>query len=292
MESLDAIFSSAAKAAPSESAPVQEAAVATDVKTAEPVAAEKPAIEAAAAPSAAKTPEPAKVEETAEQIAERTRNEKGQFIKADEVAALRKGLESERKQRQDERKRREELEKQIRDRDAAAAPKTDIFENPDKALDERFDPKLQRIQEAHNAEMIALYEDLARAKFSDFDAVMDEIKAEAEEDPALAQSIMAQLVSHRNKPEALYKLVVNRREMKAVGGDLSKYKDTVTAEFKTKIGTLEAENKALKAQLDNLGKVPSSLNSEPSATRAAVEKQAAEPKSLEDIFKPRKRRSA
>lgn len=280
------------------------AATTTDVKTATTAAADKPAKEAAAATSAAKTPEQtaaaAKDEpadktgesETEAQAAERTRNEKGQFAKpSDEVAALRKAATEERRKRQEAERERDEARKAKE----GEAPKKDFLEDPEGAFQERLTP----IQQKYESELFELREELVRAKHDDYDDVVNELMEEAKADPALAVQLNAQFNAAGRKPQFLYTFATNRREMKAVGGDLGKYKETIKTEFKTKISTLEAkvstmeaENKALKTQLENVGKVPDSLNSASSAARAAVQAEALDDEPLGDILKSRKRRSA
>jgi len=286
MDSLADILSGADESASSESTPEPAKAAATDVKPAEP------AKEAPAAPSAAKTEVKAdevKTEEvkTAEAEAERTRNEKGQFAKPDEIKALQQGLA-------EERRKRQESERKLREIEAAKKtdePKKDFWEDPEAALEERLSPREEKLRLESESRFFTLCEDLARDKHADYEDVVNELLTEAQEDASLGSQVFAQAKAARNPAEFLYKFSLNRREMKVVGGDLGKYKETVTAEFKTKISALEAENKALKTQLDNIGKVPSSLNAEPSASRAAVEKESVENEPLGEIFKPRKRRA-
>ena len=281
----------------SESASTPDKAATTDVKTAEPVK------EATAAPSAAKTTE-AKLEvktektdakaddkpvETEAERVERTRNEKGQFAKTeDEIKALRTAMQA-------ERRRAQEAERRLKEKEDAAkkadTPKTDFWENPEAAVEERLTAREQTLKTETESRFFNLCEDLAKEKHKDYDDVVSEFFTEAEADPSLGAQVFAQARNSRNPAEFLYQYAVNRREMKAVGGDLGKYKETLTAPLNTKIGALEAEIKALKTQLDNIGKVPSSLNAEPSATRATVEAEAVEPESLGEIFKPRKRRA-
>lgn len=299
MESLADVLSGAGDdaSASSESAPAasEKPAAATDVKPEQPAKQEP-----AAAPSAAKTTEPKteqpKAEDAKADTAEvdRARNEKGQFAKADEVASLRTALQEERRKRQD-------LERKQRDQEAAPKqelPKKDFWDDPDAALEERLTPLEQKLRNEYESRLFGIYEENARDKHTDYDEIVDELLTEARDDAALGSQVFTQAKAARNPAEFLYTYAKNRRELKAVGGDLGKYKETVAAEYTPKITALETENstlkaeiKQLKAQLDNIGKVPSSLNAEPSATRATAEAEAAEDESLGDIFKPRKRRA-
>lgn len=299
MESLADILSGAEESAPSESTSTPAKVETTDVKT-ETV--EK--TESAAVPSAAKTPEEPveKVEtvektektETAEQTAERTRNEKGQFAKPDEVTALRQGLAEERRKRQEAERKARELETAKRPDE----PKKDFWEDPDAALEERLSPREEKLRLESESRFYTLCEDLAKERHADYDEVVTELLTEAQDDAALGAQVFAQAKAARNPAEFLYTYAKNRREMKAVGGDLGKYKETIAAEFRPqlaerdqKIAALESEIKSLKTQLDNIGKVPSSLNAEPSASRAAVTTESVENEPLGEIFKPRKRRA-
>lgn len=299
MESLADILSGAEESAPSETTSTPAKVETTDVK---PDTVAK--TESTAAPSAAKTPEaPAEKvapTETAEQAAERTRNEKGQFAKPDEIAGLQKGLQKERQTRQDTERKLQEAERKLREIEAKKTdePKKDFWEDPDAALEERLTEREKAIRLESESRYFSLCEDLAKKDHTDYDDVVNELLTEAQEDASLGSQVFAQAKAARNPAEFLYTYAINRREMKAVGGDLGKYKESIAAEFKPKlaerdqkIATLEGEIKALKTQLDNLGKVPSSLNGEPSASRAAVTTESVENEPLGEIFKPRKRRA-
>lgn len=219
-----------------------------------------------------------------------SRDDKGRFVKPDEkdkskpdeVASLRKALQAERKKRQ-------ELEKKEPPKDEK--PKKDFWEDPEGAIEERLSAREQTIRRETEARFFALCERQAKAKHNDYEAVVESLIEETDGNPILAQQVFSQARESDDPAEFLYSYATHRREMKAVGGDLGKYKSSIEAPHLERIGKLEEENKALKDKLEKLGKIPSSLNAQPSATRAAVESEAVEDDSLEEITKPRKRRA-
>lgn len=236
-------------------------------------------------------------EETQAQKDERTRNEKGQFTKVDEeIAGLKKAAA-------EERRKRQELETKLRDRETAApkkteeeASKTDFWADPETALKERMDPELRNLREKHESEMFAVYELFEKKEHADYDEVVDALVADAKDDPKLAQQLNLRITSERNKPAFLYNFALQQRELKESGGDLIKYKEKVTSELNTQLSTVnaslkerDAEIARLKAQLDNVAKVPTSLNTEQSTAAGAARSTERTP--LSEIVKPKKRRA-
>jgi hypothetical protein len=251
---------------------------------------DKPSKETAATSAAQATEvkdtkaEPAKAEKPKEPEAEakRTRDEKGRFkTEAEEqVAGAQAALVAERRKRQ-------ELERRLQEQ-AKPVEKKDFFADPEAALNERD----QKIRAEHAEKFFVMSEDLIRDQHEDYDAVVQAFMADAEADPSIATRTFAEMQKARNPAAFLYKSAKLHGEMKAVGGDLGKYRETVEAPLKTEIATRDAKIKELEAQLSQLGRVPSSLSTEQSSTRASVEADsAATPMPIGDIFKPKKRRA-
>lgn len=291
MESLSEILSGDTAPDTNASAPETKVEPVTDVKPAE---GEKP--DAPSAPSAeqAKTDE-SKAEDKTEgddKSDDKTRDEKGRFktdekdksVKPDEIASLRKALQAERKKRQ-------ELEQRAKEQPKDEKPKTDFWTDPDAAVEERLSAREEKLRRESETRFFSLCEKLAKAKHDDYEAVVESLIQETENDPNLARQVFSEARQSDDPAEFLYSTAKHRSEMKAVGGDLGKYKESVEAPLREQVKKLEAEKKALEEKLEKLGKVPSSLNAQPSATRASVELEATEDESLEEIAKPRKRRA-
>lgn len=230
------------------------------------------------------------------------RDDKGKFAaKPDELESLRTAHLAERKKRQEAERRAREAE----ERAAAAAkpkddkPKKDFWDDPEGALEERLSAREQKLQQEADARYFTLCETIVKREHADYEEIVGELMEETDADKSLAQQVFAAAKAAENPAEYLYKTAKNRREMKAVGGDLDKFKDSLTTPLKTTIAerdkTISDQAKQIKSlqdQLDKLGKVPSSLNAEPSASRAAVDAESAENDSLTAIVEPRKKRRA
>lgn len=297
MESLSEILSGTAVSDTKASAPAAKADEATDDKTAEPGKAES-AASATSAEQAKEGDTPAegdsKDKPEGEEKSDRARDEKGRFDKTDEkdksgkpdeVTSLRKAVQAERKKRQ-------ELEKQIAEaKPKDEKPKKDFWEDPEANVGQIVSAEVEKVRRESDARFFASCERLAKAKHDDYEVAVESLIQETDADPILAQQVFSQARESDDPAEFLYSYATHRKEMKAFGGDLGKYKVSVEAPHLTRIGELEKENKALQAKLEKLGKIPSSLNAQPSATRAAVESEAVENESLEEITKPRKRRA-
>ena len=212
---------------------------------------------------------------------DRTRDEKGRFkTEAEEqVAGAQAALVAERKKRQ-------ALERQLQERDAK--PKKDFFEDPEGALNERD----QKLRSEADERFFLMCEDAAKDSHKDYDAIVSAFLEDAEEDRTLAARTFPEMRKARNPAEFLYKSAKLHSEMKAVGGDLGKYRESVETPLKTELAARDAKIKELEAQLSQLGKVPSSLTTEQSSSRASVEAdEANNPPPMDDILKPRKRRA-
>lgn len=290
MESLSEILSGTTVSDTNASAPEAKTEQATDVKSETRTESDTSATSAEQA-----KPDESKAEVKAEgedKTAEQDRDEKGRFkpdekdksVKPDEIASLRKALQAERKKRQ-------ELEQRTKEQPKDDKPKKDFWEDPEAAIGERVSAETEKVRRESDARFFNLCEKLAKAKHDDYETVVESLMQETENDPTLARQVFSEARQSDDPAEFLYSTAKHRSEMKAVGGDLGKYKASVEAPLRDQVKKLEAEKKALEEKLEKLGKVPSSLNAQPSATRASVEVEATESESLEDIIKPRKRRA-
>jgi septal ring factor EnvC (AmiA/AmiB activator) len=214
---------------------------------------------------------------------QRERDEHGRFTKTDEeIKALRTAMQEERRKRQD-------LESRLAKQSQQPPPKKDFFEDPEGALNER-DAKLRTEADER---FFKLTERAAKSRHDDYDEVVSAFFEDAKDDPALAQQIYSQVRSADDPAQFLYNTAKIRAEMKAVGGDLAKYREGVEAPLKSQLAEKDVKIKELETQLANLGKLSTSLNTEQSSTRAQVEADlAATPTPLEDIFPKQKRRRA
>lgn len=304
---LSDILSGSKSAASSESTATPEPAAPAAAPVSAPTDV-KPASEAKAEPATAATSAAQTSDQPAAPTGEkpvekptddtRARDENGRFVKMEEqIAGLQKGIESERKKRQEVEAR----EKRDAEARAAASKEPaklkDFWENPDEALTERLSPQLAKITQDNESRLFGISEYYAKRDHANYDEVVNELMSETAEDTTLANQVYTQMRGHPSPAEALYSIALNRRELKAVGGDLSKYKDTITEplrkEHETLTGTLkerEAEITRLKAQLDNVSKVPDSLNAGPSASGASPARSQ-ERTPLAEIVKPKKRRA-
>ncbi len=197
-----------------------------------------------------------------------------------ELADITKELQGLKKALRGERDKRQAAERE------EPKPKTSWDEDPDKALEERLS---EQTQNAENR-FYLLCENLVKAVHDDFDDVVKAFMESAEDDPALAGQVYQQMGAEANPAEYLYNFAKNRAEMSEVGGDLSKYKESIEQPLNVKIEELEKQNKELSDQLQSLGKLTPSLNDEPSTAQAKIDAESAsEPTPMGDIVGPKKR---
>lgn len=320
MDSLSDILSGATVPDKTEtpvSAPDAQSESAKDDKSAEPVkdsAASAPSaeqakpVEAKPEAKAGETP-PDKPELPKEDS--QLRDEKGKFVKPDEpkegdedtVVGLRNALHAARKQKQEADRRVKDAEKRAAEaaKPKEEAPKKDFWEDPESAIDAR----ISEAQRTADARYFNLCESLVKREHADYEEIVGELMEETESDAALASQVFAAAKAAENPAEHLYRTAKNRREMKAVGGDLGKFKESIAEPFKAQLAEKDKamatkeqqiadqakQIQSLQSQLDKLGKVPASLNTEPSASRAKVDAESAEPPSLATIVEPKKRRA-
>lgn len=154
----------------------------------------------------------------------------------------------------DYRRRAQAAEERLKQFESAK-PKTDIFENPDVAINERVSDQLNPLRN----QIFELQLQLAKTQMPDFDdAVMAFLKA-AESDPVLKHAAD----TAPNELQFIYREGLRLKELGDVGGDIRKYRDKVTAEATAKLSEKDQEILALKAQLESLTKAHSELSAVP-----------------------------
>jgi hypothetical protein len=279
MGQLDS-FLVAGKAADSTASTPAATAAATDVKPVETAPVVASAAPAASAGQALEKPEGAAAKPEGEVAkpdgTEQVRDDKTGRFKADEQMVPLSALQQERQRRQAAERAGQQQE----------APKKNFWDDPEGVIKEQVD----QVRVESKSRFYDLCEERAKEKHDNFDEVVNIVMEEAQSDETLGRHLFELVDGARDPAEALYRFSVNRREMRAVGGDLEKYKDSIAKPLRDELKTLQASYEALKTQLDNLSKVPNSLSATPSATRGDLAAdQAVTRKPLSEIVKPRKR---
>jgi hypothetical protein len=214
------------------------------------------------APPAAELKTEAPETETTTEVKETARDEAGRFVprsepkpeekpaitKADVAAII------------DERRKRQELEREVAAlRQQNQKPKTDFFENPDVALSERFQERLGPLEDT----IFKLQVELAKTKMPDFDDAAMAFFQVAQNDPILKH----QADTAPDQLQFIYREGMRLKELGDVGGDITKYREKVTAESRAEIAkrdeqiaTLSAQLAAIQKAQEELAAVPRSLN--------------------------------
>lgn len=203
-------------------------------------------------------PEPVKTEPEAkpEVKADTQRDEQGRFksekeekqpLKPADVAAI-----------IDERRRRQAAEQRLKDLEGQK-PKADVWSDPEAVIAER----VQAATSPMEAKFFNLSMKSARQGREDFDQVAEAFLKASEADPDLVKQMRA----HDDPGEFVYQFGKHHMELSDVGGDLTKYRQKLTAEMDAKlterdktISVMKAELDALKQAQVNLSSVPRSLN--------------------------------
>jgi BMFP domain-containing protein YqiC len=179
-----------------------------------------------------------------------------------------------------ERKRREALEARLAELEKR--PKTSVLEDEDKAFNERLSEATTPLRQ----QLFKLSVNYAKRVpgREDYDEVYDFMNAEVQAHPELFQQI-----DQDDPGESIYKLGKIRKELSEVGGDLTKYREHITAktatelnEAKARIKALEAELAAGKASQEKKAAIPQSLNAE--ASGAPKDDTFAGPRPLKSVF--------
>ena len=208
------------------------------------------------------------------EAAERLRDEKGRFAKADAEPVAEAPVEAEPEEQPEpvkaeepkpkedayktamleERRKRQEIEARLRAYEQAKnLPEPPPFwDNPEQAIDSRIERVRTELQQDYLNRYYNALEAAARGRHPDYDEVRDVFIEQARQNPALAH----QMNSHPDPAEYAYQQGKLLRELSTVGNDIDAYRKRVEAEVRARI---EAEMRAKQPQ------VPRSLNSEPSA---------------------------
>lgn len=157
-------------------------------------------------------------------------------------------LLDEREKRQSAERRAQEHEQRIRDMEAERAKAAEPQIDPYTDLPAYLQKNRQEIQQELHRERVLMSEDMARAKYTDFEPVVGEFLKAAESNPAL----IAQMNNQRNPAEFAYRQGLLHRELAAVNGDPVAYRAKIRAEVEAEIAS-----KATPV-------VPTSLNSDTS----------------------------
>lgn len=226
-------------------------------------------VEAKAEPEA-KPAESAKAEKAEPAKAEPARGEDGKF-KAKEPEAAK---EPQKQPRPDwvngliaERRKRQAAEAI-----AQPKPKTDFFENAEKAFDERLGEREQKWNERFFK--LSLKAAQAQASRTDYEDVATAFAEAAERDPRLIDAMRAD----DDPGEFIYVVGKQIRELGDVNGDIGKYREKLKAEFSAelsekdkRLAAAESELAKLKKQYEDLSTIRGSLNTRTSGRASVAE---------------------
>lgn len=216
--------------------------------------------------------EAAKAEPAQAEKAERPRGEDGKFKAKEPEAAKEKpqqprpdwvnGLIAERRKRQAAEANAQQQQK----------PKTDFFENPDKAVEERVGASEQKWNERFFK--LSLKAAQAQASRTDYEDVATAFAEAAERDPRLIDAMRAD----DDPGEFIYVVGKQIRELGDVNGDIGKYREKLKAEFSAelsekdkRLAAAESELAKLKKQYEDLSTIRGSLNTRTSGRTSVAE---------------------
>lgn len=184
----------------------------------------------------------------------------------------------------DERRKRQELQTELdKLRQAAPVKKPSVFEDEDGAIRSRLDEATRplRTQLFNQSMRIAAKE--YGDKFAEAqEGFMEATKANA--------ALISEWQNADDPGEFLYRHGLFHKKLSAVGGDLTKFEEQVTATtkaeldaLKTQYDALKAENEKLKGVQTDLDNLPKSLNNR--ASRAAPTGEAGDEDDLKTIVR-------
>jgi len=180
-----------------------------------------------------------------------------------------------------ERERRREVEAQLAE--LQKKPRTSVLEDEDKAFSERLSEATRPfVQRLFNMSVAAAKRVPGREDYQDVYEFMNE---EVQKHPELMRDIDAA----EDPGEFIYSLGKTRKELAAVGGDITKLREQATASVqkeltaaKERIRALEAEVAAKKESEEKRSKIPSSTNTEQSGS--PKDEVFAGPRSLKSVL--------
>lgn len=242
----------------------------------------EPKVEAKAEPEAPKA-EPKELAKAEPEKAEPLRGEDGKFkAKEPEAKAPETPKAAEpQKARPDwvngliaERRKRQAAEAA-----AQPKPKTDFFENADRAFEERLGEREQK----WNERFFKLSLKAAQATRTDYEEVATAFAEAAERDSRLIDAMRAD----DDPGEFIYVVGKQIKELGDVNGDIGKYREKVKAEFSEQltskdkqIAALEAELAKTKKQYEDLSTIRGSLNTRTSGRTSVAETDEEDLKSI------------
>lgn len=214
-----------------------------------------------------KIEKPADVKEPAkEPVKEAERDEQGKFkakepLKKADVAAI-----------IDERRKRQALEEELK-KAREDKPKTDFWEDPEKAVTERVSEALNPM----NERLFKLSFKAAQAAHrEDFDEAITAFMDAAEADPRLMQ----QFRSSEDPAEFAYSLGWQMKELAPHSGNIKAYRESLVKDHSEKLSKSEERVKALETEIESLKKKHADIESiRPSLSQAT---SSPEPKAGED----------
>lgn len=183
----------------------------------------------------------------------------------------------------DERRKRQQLEQEVAAlRQQAQKPKTDIFENPDVAIGERLQERLAPLEDT----IFQLQVALAKTQMPNFDDAALAFFQAAQNDPIMKH----QADTAPDQLQYIYREGMRLKELGDVGGDITKYREKVTAESRLEVAKRDEQIAALTAKLEAIEKaqselaaVPRSLNAMQSG--ASPKATDADPEDIRDIVR-------
>jgi hypothetical protein len=181
----------------------------------------------------------------------------------------------------DERRKRQDAERELAQlrQNQPQKQKTDFFENPEAAVSEHLSERLSPLEKT----VMELRLELAKTKMPDFDDAALAFFQVAQSDPILRH----QADTAPDMYAFIYREGKRIKELGDVDGDITKYREKVTAESRIEIAkrdeqiaTLTAQMAALQKAQDELAAVPRSLNTEPSTPAKAADEDPDDIKSI------------
>lgn len=190
----------------------------------------------------------------------------------------------------EEREKRQQYERELKDfrdqQEKAKSPKLpDYFENPDeynaaieRMVQERVSGVEQRVNQQMSQAWLSMSERAAKARYTDFDAMLEAFSKEAETNPVLA----AQMMQSPDPGEYVYQ---TGRKLQALSStpDLDSLREQMREEIRAEL--LAEARKGEDEKRARLDSIPKSLSREQSA--AGPRESEWQPTSLEDALRRR-----
>lgn len=183
-------------------------------------------------------------------------------------------LKAERDKRQREESARKALEARLAELEKQQTPEPQFYEAPEQYVQHATN----RAQQQMTQVLYAALEEAAREQYGDYDEVLGEVTAAAQDNPAIRQ----QVFTSPNPALAAYKLGKQLRQMKELQ-DPAAYRAKVEAEVRAQIKA--EQDAAAAAKAAQVAAIPPDL----SAARSARDEPVVEDDSLDSILASKKR---